>query len=181
MSESDPEGLFERIFESSLTEDCTDEALAADVNLYLTDDLLVKMDRATMAHSLETRSPLLDHELMEFVATLPSHMKLSGGTKKFLLKESIRGQVPDVLLDRPKMGFCAPLAGWFRTELREMVHDVLLSSRAKQRGYFRGDVVESLLRKHCAEGDDHGAQLWDLLVLELWHQTFIDGLPPRLS
>ncbi|MDT7041979.1 asparagine synthase (glutamine-hydrolyzing) [Candidatus Nitronereus thalassa] len=181
VTHSDPEGLFERVFEESDTKDCTDEALAADVNLYLTDDLLVKMDRATMAHSLETRSPLLDHVLMEFVATLPSHMKLSGGTKKFLLKESIRGQVPDLLLDRPKMGFCAPLEGWFRTELREMVHDVLLSSRAKQRGYFQQDRVEGLLHKHCAEGDDHGAQLWDLLVLELWHQTFIDGLPNHLS
>jgi len=175
VSQSDPEGLFERIFEDSDTEDCTDEALAADVNLYLTDDLLVKMDRATMAHGLETRSPFLDHVLMEFVATLPSHMKLSGGTKKFLLKESIRGQVPDHLLDRPKMGFCVPLGSWFRTELREMTHDVLLSSRAKQRGYFQGDVVEGLLHKHCTGGDDHSAQLWDLLVLELWHRTFIDG------
>ena len=181
VSQSDPEGLFERIFEDSDTEDCTDEALAADVNLYLTDDLLVKMDRATMAHSLETRSPFLDHVLMEFVATLPTHLKLSGGQKKFLLKESIRGQVPDHLLDRPKMGFCVPLAGWFRTELREMAHDVLLSSRAKQRGYFRGDVVEGLLHKHCAGEDDHSAKLWDLLVLELWHQTFIDGHTNRLS
>ena len=177
ITESDPEGLFVKIFEATDAEDCTDAALDADVSLYLADDLLVKMDRATMAHSLEARSPLLDHVLMEFVATLPPHFKLSGKEKKYLLKACLRGSVPDAVLDRPKMGFCVPLARWFREDLREMAYDLLLSSRSIQRGYFRAGRVEDLLNDHCQAQADHAAQLWDLLVLELWHRTFIDSHP----
>ena len=177
ITESDPEELFVKIFEATDAKDCTDAALDADVNLYLADDLLVKMDRATMAHSLEARSPLLDHVLMEFVATLPHQFKLSGKEKKYLLKACLRGSVPDAVLDRPKMGFCVPLARWFREDLREMAYDLLLSSRAIQRGYFRAGRVEDLLKDHCQARADHAAQLWDLLVLELWHRTFIDSHP----
>jgi asparagine synthase (glutamine-hydrolysing) len=144
------------------------------VNLYLADDLLVKMDRATMAHSLEARSPFLDHELMEFVASLPTNFKQAWGQKKRILRESLRGLVPDVILDRPKMGFSVPLAKWFCEDLREMTHDVLLSSRALQRGYFNPTEIIKFLHKHSLEVD-HSAKLWDLLILELWHQTFIDG------
>jgi len=172
---SDPEGLFVQAFTETDADNCTDVALSADVNLYLVDDLLVKMDRATMAHSLEARSPLLDHELMEFAASLPANLKLAGNEKKYLLKASLRGVVPDEVMDRPKMGFCVPLAQWFRGDLREMTHDLLLSKRAVQRNYFNPKGVEHILREHCQEDVDHGAHLWDLLILELWHQTFIDG------
>jgi len=172
---ADPEGMFLEVFAQSDAEDWTDIALNADVHLYLADDLLVKMDRATMAHSLEARSPFLDHVLMEYVATLPPCFKLSGIQKKRVLKASLRGLVPDVILDRPKMGFCAPIATWFRKELREMVYDILLAPRAVQRGYFQPQAIAQLLNAHSRGETNHAEYLWDLLVLELWHQTFIDG------
>ena len=172
---SDPEALFVEVFGQSDAEEWTDAALAADVQLYLADDLLVKMDRATMAHSLEARSPFLDHSLMEFVASLPAHFKLAGRNKKYLLKAALRGVLPDVVLDRPKMGFSAPIAHWFRNELREMAYDVLLSPTTVQRGYFRKQVLAQLLDEHCTGRQDHAETLWQLLVLELWHRTFIDA------
>ena len=171
---SDPEALFIDVFGHSDAEDWTDATLDVDVNLYLVDDLLVKMDRATMAHSLEARSPFLDHVLMEFVASLPPTFKLAGGRKKHILKAALRGLLPDTTLDRPKMGFGPPIVGWFRKELREMAHDLLLSPRSIQRGYFQQKVVARLLAEHCAGQEDHAEDLWDLLMLELWHRTFID-------
>jgi len=172
---SDPEALFVNAFRQSDAEDWIDATLDADIQLYLTDDLLVKMDRATMAHSLEARSPFLDHVLMEFVASLPSSLKLTGRHKKKILKTALRGTLPDTILDRPKMGFGAPISSWFREELREMAHDILLSPRAIQRGFFHPKVITRLLAEHCLGQADHAEDLWDLLVLELWHQTFIDG------
>jgi len=171
---SDPEQLFVEAFARSDAEDWTDATLDADVSLYLVDDLLVKMDRATMAHSLEGRSPFLDHVLMEFVASLPATFKLAGGEKKRILKAALQGVVPQAILDRPKMGFGAPISGWFRNDLREMAYDLLLSPRAVQRAYFRPGVVASLLDQHIQGQADHGEDLWDLLVLEVWHRTFID-------
>jgi asparagine synthase (glutamine-hydrolysing) len=175
MAEADPEGMFAEVFGQSDIEDWTDTALNADVHLYLADDLLVKMDRATMAHGLEARSPFLDHVLMEYAATLPPRFKLSGTHKKRVLKASLRGLLPEAVLDRPKMGFCVPLATWFRGELRDMAYDILLAPRAMQRGYFRPQAVAELLDTHCRGEANHAAYLWDLLMLELWQRTFIDG------
>jgi len=172
---SDPEQLFVDAFRRSDAEDWTDATLNTDVDLYLADDLLVKMDRATMAHSLEGRSPFLDHVLMEFVARLPATYKLARGQKKRILRATLRGVVPDAILDRPKMGFGAPISHWFRNELRAMAQDLLLSPRAVQRGYFRPAAVERLLDEHIHGREDHGEELWDLLVLEVWHRTFIDA------
>ncbi|GJL58146.1 MAG: asparagine synthetase B [Nitrospirales bacterium] len=174
VASSDPEGLFVKVFSETTTDNFTDWALEADVELYLVDDLLVKMDRATMAHSLEARSPFLDHQLMEFAASLPTHFKLSGSQTKALLKAAMRGMLPDSLLDRPKMGFSVPLSSWFRNELREMAGDTLTSQRARDRGYFCPDAVEDLLESHWKGQADHSGKLWDLFMLELWHQTFID-------
>ena len=170
---SDPEGLFVEVFSETTTDNCTDWAFEADVELYLVDDLLVKMDRATMAHSLEARSPFLDHQLMEFAASLPTHFKLSGSETKVILKAAMRGLIRDNLLDRPKMGFSVPLSSWFRNELREMAGDLLLSQEARGRGYFRPHAVVNVLEYHWKGQADHSAKLWDLLVLELWHQTFL--------
>jgi asparagine synthase (glutamine-hydrolysing) len=169
------EDLFVDIFAESNAANGVDADLGADVNLYLPDDLLVKMDRASMAHSVEARSPLLDHVFMEFVATLPPEMKLSGKRTKHIFKQSLRGALPDVVLDRPKMGFGAPISSWFRNELREMTEDLLMSPRARQRGYFRADVVEQMWDEHTSRLADHSDKLWDLLVLELWHRIFVDA------
>jgi asparagine synthase (glutamine-hydrolysing) len=171
---SDPDVLFAKVFAENAAEDWIDTLLCTDVNLYLADDLLVKMDRATMAHALEARSPFLDHVLMEFTASLPASFKLSGRQKKRLLKYALRKILPDVVLDRPKMGFSPPIGTWFRKDLREIAHDILLAPRALQRGYFEPKGVAMLLREHCLRQAEHAVKLWDLLMLELWHQTFID-------
>jgi asparagine synthase (glutamine-hydrolysing) len=173
VKESDPDDFFASVFTQSDTKDWLDTVLDADVNLYLADDLLVKMDRATMANSLEARSPFLDHVVMEFAASLPVSFKQAWGQKKRILKASLRGRIPDALLDRPKMGFSVPIAEWFRGDLREMAHDVLLSARASQRGYFDPEEIANLLHEHAGR-IDHGTRLWDLMMLELWHREFVD-------
>lgn len=177
----DPEQLFIDRFQQSDAADWTDASLDVDISLYLPDDLLVKMDRATMAHSLEARSPFLDHELMEFVASLPLKMKLFGREKKRLLRYALRGTIPDSILDRPKRGFEVPLAKWFRHELRDLSEELLLSSRANQRGYFRSDRVARMIENHRAGVEDWSVHLWDLLMLEQWHRTFIDPDTRRVS
>jgi len=175
VAESDPEGLFADAFVRSGSDEWIDMMLDADVNLFLPEDLLVKVDRATMAHSLEARSPFLDHIFMEFVASLPSELKISAKQQKYLLKTTLRDMLPESILKRPKMGFCVPLGRWFREELREMAHDVLLAPRATQRNYFRPQAVAKLLDAHCRGEADNAKYLWDLLVLELWHRIFIDS------
>ena len=137
-------------------------------------DLLVKVDIATMAHGLEGRSPMLDHEFMEFCASLPSHMKLRGRVKKYIFKRAVRDLLPQTIIERPKMGFGVPLDQWFRLDLREMAQDLLLSPRAVERGYFRREVVQRLLDEHIKGVRQWHYQLWNLLMLELWHRTFID-------
>jgi asparagine synthase (glutamine-hydrolysing) len=164
--------------------DLVDATLAVDVETYLPDDLLVKVDISTMAHGLEGRSPFLDHELMEFCASLPSDLKLRGLTTKYLLKRAVRDLLPAAVVDRPKQGFGVPIDRWLRGELRGLVHDVLLDTRTLQRGYFHEPVVRRLLGEHQRGVHGWHYQLWNLLVLELWHRTFVDGRPapgPPLS
>jgi asparagine synthase (glutamine-hydrolysing) len=175
MTESDPEMRFMEKFAQHGNGHRVDTILDVDVSLYLADDLLVKMDRASMAHSLEARSPFLDHVFMEFVASLPANMKLKQKQTKRVLKAAMRGVVPDTVLDRPKMGFGAPIAKWLRNELYEMTGDILLSSRALQRGYFHPKAVTVLFKEHCEAQRDHAELLWDLLIMELWHRTYVDN------
>jgi asparagine synthase (glutamine-hydrolysing) len=146
-----------------------------DIASYLPDDLLVKVDRATMAHSLEGRSPLLDHELLEFTATLPVSMKMRNGVGKYLLKQAMRGILPDLVLDRPKMGFGVPIDQWFRGACREFLRETLLSSRARARGYFSARAVERLVEAHLRMEGNFGYRLYALLMLELWHREYVDG------
>jgi asparagine synthase (glutamine-hydrolysing) len=152
-----------------------DVMLDVDVQTYLTDDLLAKMDIATMASSLEARSPFLDHELMEFAASLPPSQKVRGVQKKVVLREALRGWVPDAILDAPKRGFRLPIAEWFRGELRDFAHDVLLGPVARQRGYFREGYVRDLVERHVAGTEDHSQGIWTLMMFELWHRQFVDG------
>jgi asparagine synthase (glutamine-hydrolysing) len=156
-----------------------DMMLETDINYYLPNDLLVKMDVATMAHSLEARSPFLDHVLMEFMARVPAHLKLREGVSKYLLKSAFRGTLPDEILDRPKMGFGVPLGRWLRTNLRELVVDMVLSTRAVNRGYFRYSSLKTIVDRTFGGSDAFQYLLWDLLMLEMWHRTFIDA-PPRV-
>lgn len=162
--------------------DFLEAALDADVAHYLPDCLLVKVDIATMAHGLEGRSPLLDHEFMEFAASLPRSLKLRGREKKYIFRRAVRHLLPAEILDRPKMGFGVPLEHWFRHELRDMAYDLLLSRRTLERGYFRRDVVQRLLVQHSKGTHSWHDELWNLLMLEMWHRTFIDSpVPGRQS
>lgn len=148
--------------------------LAVDVRSYLAYDLLVKMDIATMANSLEARSPFLDHHLLEFCARLPSDYKMRGRTLKYLLKRVAIDLLPAENLRRRKMGFGVPVGQWMRNELRPLLEETLLSRRARERGYFQPDAVQQLIRAHLNGQHDHSFQLWSLLWLELWHREFID-------
>jgi asparagine synthase (glutamine-hydrolysing) len=130
-----------------------------------------------MAHGLEGRSPFLDHRLMEFAAQLPSTLKLRGGTKKYILKRAVAPYLPREILDRPKMGFGVPLETWFRGELKDVAFDVLLSRRLRERGYFHEPVIRRLLEEHVGGQRAWHYQLWNLLMLELWHRRFIDSRP----
>jgi asparagine synthase (glutamine-hydrolysing) len=152
-----------------------DVMLEVDATTYLPDDLIAKVDIATMAHSLEARSPLLDHELMEFAASLPADMKVRGTEKKWLLREALRGTIPDAILDRPKQGFSVPISDWFRDELRDWVREVLLDPGTVGRGWFEPRVVEGLLDRHAAGVDDDQHRIWSLLMLELWQRECVDG------
>ncbi len=151
-----------------------DRMLAVDVESYLPYDLLVKMDIATMANSLEARSPFLDHEVMEFCARLPERYKLSGMRLKHLLKKAGAGLLPPETLTRRKMGFGVPVANWMRGELRSWMEDLLLSPRALKRGYFQPEALRRVVDRHLEGREDRSFELWALLWLELWHQEFMD-------
>ncbi|GMV44018.1 MAG: asparagine synthetase B [Myxococcales bacterium] len=140
--------------------------------LYMGDDILVKVDRATMAHGLESRAPLLDVRVAEFVASLPTSMKLRGRTMKFLLKRALRGRVPDAVLDRPKKGFGMPIAAWIKGPLLPWVREVLHPDRVRRDGLFRPEAVTALLDAHLAGRADHRKALWSLLVMNLWLDTW---------
>jgi asparagine synthase (glutamine-hydrolysing) len=159
--------------------DPLDRTLGMDVATYLPDDLLVKVDIASMAHALEARSPMVDHRFMEFAASLPAAMKLRGRTKKYAMKRALRGLLPDEIIDRPKMGFGVPIDDWLRRDLRDMAHETLLGTRARGRGLFRFQEVERLLGEHEDARTPRHFQLWNLLALELWFQRFIDDRPRR--
>ncbi|MCX6623978.1 MAG: asparagine synthase (glutamine-hydrolyzing) [Acidobacteria bacterium] len=144
-----------------------------DVKNYLPLDILTKVDRMSMAHSIETRVPLLDHKLVEFAATIPPGMNLHGGTTKYVLKQAMRGILPNGIIDRPKRGFAIPLGYWFRGKLGAYVRELLLGESAGSRGFFNGPYIESLIAQH-ESGRNLDLQLWTLISFELWARVFLD-------
>ncbi|HEY8131147.1 MAG TPA: asparagine synthase (glutamine-hydrolyzing) [Thermoanaerobaculia bacterium] len=144
-----------------------------DLQTYLPLDILTKVDRMSMAHSLEVRVPLLDHKLVEFAATIPPELNLNGVSGKRVFKKAMRGILPDQVIDRPKRGFAVPLAFWFRGELEGFARDLLLSRRSRERNILNIRYVERLLDLHRG-GRPLDLQLWTLISLELWCRTFID-------
>ncbi len=144
-----------------------------DVRNYLPLDILTKVDRMSMAHSIETRVPLLDHKVVEFAATIPPEMNLRNGTTKYILKSAMRGILPDQIIDRPKRGFAVPLDYWFRGKLGPYVRELVLGESSRRRGIFNPRYVENLVARHD-KGEDLGLQLWSLISFELWSRTFLD-------
>lgn len=152
-----------------------DGACWADINTYLIDDILIKLDVASMAYSLEARSPFLDQHFMKWTSEIPYQQKLMGGTLKGFLKKSFEDYLPDEILYRKKMGFGVPIDEWFKRELKEMAYDTLLSTQAIARGLFEPAYVKLMLDEHCAGVRLHHTRLWGLLMLELWYRMWIDS------
>ena len=150
-----------------------DRLLYTDIKTYLV-ELLMKQDQMSMAASIESRVPFLDHKLVEFAAMLPDTWKLSGWTTKRILRESMKGLLPASILNRPKMGFPVPFAPWTRGAWNQVVRDVLLDRRSRERGVIDPEAVDRLLRQHAEGHTEGGDRIWSLLNLELWHRTFID-------
>ena len=148
--------------------------LYTDVKTYLV-ELLMKQDQMSMSTSIESRVPFLDHVLVEFAARLPERLKLNGFTTKRILREAVRGVLPESILNRPKMGFPVPFARWVRGAWGQVAADVLLDSRTRQRGLIQPAAVARLLESHRAGRRAGGDAIWALLNLELWFRTFIDG------
>jgi len=154
--------------------DAVTRAQRLDLTLYLPDDLLVKVDIASMACSLEVRAPFLDTELVEYAMRLPSGLKIRGGQGKWLLRRAFADVLPPENAARTKQGFGLPVGAWLRTSLRQLVDDAVLSRRALDRGHLREPAVRALVDEHM-RGVDHTHRLWSLIMLELWHREFIDG------
>jgi asparagine synthase (glutamine-hydrolysing) len=151
-----------------------DKTLFVDIMSYLPDDLLVKVDIASMANSLEARSPFLDHKLMEFAASLPPHLKLNGISSKFLLKKAFAQLLSRELLYRKKMGFGVPIDRWIRGELKDMTYSILLDKKTLQRDIFNERAVRQLIDEHVQKRADHSYRIWALIFLEVWYRMFID-------
>jgi len=152
-----------------------------DLETYLPGDLLPKSDIASMAHSLELRSPLLDHRVVELGLALPETLKFRGREGKVAFRRAFAAELPLQVAGRGKSGFGVPLARWFRTDLRPLAADLLLDERARSRGWFRIDTVKRLLAEHTAERADHGHVLWTLCMLELWQRTHVEAEAPAAA
>ncbi len=153
-----------------------DRYLALDTATYLPGDLLLKVDRMSMAHALEVRSPLLDHHVQAYAAALPGDLKLRRGTTKWMLKQlAARRGLPEHLVNRRKQGFGIPIGEWFRAELRPWIEDVLRDPATRARGYFDGAEIDRLLDEHIDSRDNHTVRLWNLAMLEMWQRRWIDS------
>jgi asparagine synthase (glutamine-hydrolysing) len=142
--------------------------------VWLPDDLLIKADKMTMANALELRVPFLDHKLVEFAATLPDDRKLNR-TGKAILRQAMRGILPDAIIDRPKKGFPIPISSWLRGPLRQFTQDHLLARDSACGAFLDRDAVTRVVNEHCQGRADRSQEIWTLLVFELWHRQFIEN------
>lgn len=174
VSSQDPLRYLEKWFANANGSGMLDAVMLADQMTYLPNDLLVKVDIASMANSLEARSPFLDHKLIEFAASLPESMKMHRFQTKSFLKKIAAQLVPKEVIYRRKMGFGVPIGKWLRGEMKYFLKSVLLSEASLKRGVAKPDMIERYVREHIEMERDHSFQLWTLLMLELWYQRFID-------
>lgn len=168
------ERLWREIFDSmDSNKDTLNKLMATDLQTSLVDDMLTKVDRMSMAHSLEVRVPLLDHKLVEFMARLPSQYKLRRFTLKYLLKQTLRGLLPNEILDRPKAGFHVPVAHWIKSELKDLIGDYLSPMALKKQGYFDPKFVQELIKDHNSLKADHSREIWGLLMFSIWREKYL--------
>jgi asparagine synthase (glutamine-hydrolysing) len=174
---ADPFATFRDAYRRCRSLDPVDRGLYTDVRTYMVDDILTKVDRMSMAVSLEAREPLLDHRLLEFAATVPVSLKIKNGRGKYLLRKVLARQIPPEILARGKQGFEAPIGEWLRGPLAPMADALLSDGRLRDRGVFNDGEVRRLWTAHRDGRADHRHRLWQLLMLELWFRQFIDRAP----
>jgi asparagine synthase (glutamine-hydrolysing) len=173
-----PENVMYHYFDDAPAEDPVSQMLYVDTKTYMAADILTKVDRMSMATSLEVRVPILDHVFVEWATGLPAEWKLRGGTQKYILRKlAERLGVPREALYRPKQGFALPLVHWMRHELKDLIMTVLLEARTLQRGYFNAAGVRQLLDEHFRGRRDQSDCIWRLLIFELWHRNFLEKIP----
>jgi asparagine synthase (glutamine-hydrolysing) len=173
----DPRDVMYRYFEQAPAKDPISQILYVDTKTYMAGDILTKVDRMSMAKSLEVRVPILDHEFVEWATALPLEWKIRGGKQKYILRKlAERVGVPREALYRPKQGFALPLVHWLKHELRDLVMTILLDCRTLQRGYFEAPAVRQILDEHFRGRRNHSGQIWRLLIFELWHRNYLERI-----
>jgi asparagine synthase (glutamine-hydrolysing) len=164
---------YEEVFQETTGWPVLSRLMRVDQKTYLPDAMLTKVDRASMAFSLEVRVPLLDHRVVEFTSAIPDRLKYRKGKGKYLLRKLLSRYVPEALFERPKMGFGMPIDSWFRGELKELLLDYLSAERLKREGLFHHDQVEKMIREHLAVKANHQYRLWALLMWEMWRDRWL--------
>jgi len=168
------EQTYGQYFKKTNAKNPIDRMLYADTRFYLPNDMLVKVDRMSMAHSLEVRVPLLDHELVEYMASVPASLKLKNyNAKKYLLKRVVRNKLPKKIIHQKKQGFNLPVGLWIKTYLKDFVNQILSDEQIKEMGYFRCDFIDKLLSEHFSGRKDNGYQIWGLMTLSIWWKRFL--------
>jgi asparagine synthase (glutamine-hydrolysing) len=174
VGEIDPYAEVTRALIETDAKSLLDRLLYADIKTYL-HELLMKQDQMSMATSIESRVPFLDHKLVEYTCSLPERLKLRGGTTKYILRESMKGILPEAILSRSKMGFPVPIGTWFRGSYRSVIDEYVLSDRARSRNIFSPDFVQELVARHQTGAENHSERLWALVNFEIWLRQFFDG------
>jgi asparagine synthase (glutamine-hydrolysing) len=166
--------VLESYFRRAAQADALAQQQYVDIKTYLVDNILTKVDRMSMAASIEARVPLLDYRIVEFAVNLPSHMKLRHGRTKVVLREAVAHRLPPTILNKPKQGFSIPLKSWLCGPLQPLMTDLLSHDRIRNRGYFQPNCVAQWMSEHLSGRANHSHRLWTLMVLELWHQHMLE-------
>jgi len=173
-----PSTITTNFYQKSDGPDHLSKILYADMKTYLPGDILVKVDRMSMANSLEVRAPILDYTLMEFATTIPSNYKFKSGEKKYILKEAFKQDLPDDILYRRKMGFSVPLAQWLRAEIKDLAENVIFNSKGGLSDYFNMQYIHDLWNQHQTESNDNATVIWSMLMFQMWWNTYMAPEPP---
>jgi asparagine synthase (glutamine-hydrolysing) len=169
--------FFTEVFDRSSAKDTLNRLMEIDTSVFLPDDLMIKNDRMSMAHSLEARVPLTDNELVKFLSTVPPGMKLRGMQKKFLMRSAMKGVLPDRILNKKKVGLEMPYSRWLRAELKDVLMRYCGPERIAETGLFRPEAVAAIVDEHCSGRRDHGRALWGLLNYMMWLEMYQPTVP----
>jgi asparagine synthase (glutamine-hydrolysing) len=175
LAENDPYDFLRRYASQADGVDQLSRSGYVDVKSYLVDDILVKVDRMSMAVSLEVRVPFLDHRVAEFSFSLPPDLKIRGWQRKALLRQAMSDLLPEIILRRDKQGFSIPIKNWIRGQLRPMMTDLLAADRIRREGFFDAAYISRLVDEHLRSVANHSHKLWALMVFESWYQTYMEN------